>query len=629
MKKWKEDITLVFGGFKMIRRLSPGLLALVLLQSAFMALSPFLPIYMSAKIIDGIAGNASLKELLFMAAATVTASLAVHLLASALQRLVSIRRQRFWYQYEMTLSRKMMEMDFEDVESARIHQLRQQMEDLWNMTGDGLPNILYQFQEMTGNLFTLVFSISFVAALFTASYEGHAFGVLAFAASPLSSLLLVLLLFANAFAGMVFGKKMTLKSHLLLQNAADSNRIYGYFLENHIMNYHTGKDVRIYSEAGLLREEAARQYNVGEQMVSAQIKNEAKYTGATAFFTVALSAFIYLFAGFRALAGMISAGNLVLYIGSISRFTNGFTGFATALTRLRTNNEAMKLLFAFLDTPSRLEGSLPGEPGQPSKNMPKLSLSEEKGKGHEVEFQDVSFRYPDSENWVLRHLNLKFQTGKHLAVVGRNGSGKTTFIKLLCRLYDPAEGRILIDGKDIRTYDLEAYRNLFSVVFQDYKLLSFSLAQNVAAGSCADPLRVSHCLEQAGFSMRLNEMPSGIDTCLYKDFEKDGVELSGGEAQKIALARALYKDAPIMVLDEPTAALDPVAESEIFSRFHEIVDGKTAIYISHRLSSCQFCDDILVFHDGKIVQRGTHKELTARKEGVYYELWNAQAQHYA
>jgi ATP-binding cassette subfamily B protein len=209
-----------------------------------------------------------------------------------------------------------------------------------------------------------------------------------------------------------------------------------------------------------------------------------------------------------------------------------------------------------------------------------------------------------------------------------NGSGKTTFIKLLCRLYDPDEGEIHLNGIDIRKYDYNEYMRLFSIVFQDFKLFSFSLAQNVAASVRYDEKVVEDALDKVGLEKRLETMPKGIETPLYKDFDEDGVEISGGEAQKIALSRALYRDAPIIILDEPTAALDPISEFEIYSKFNEIVGTKTAFYISHRLSSCRFCDEIAVFNEGRIIQKGNHEELLKDEHGKYYELWNSQAQYY-
>ena len=224
---------------------------------------------------------------------------------------------------------------------------------------------------------------------------------------------------------------------------------------------------------------------------------------------------------------------------------------------------------------------------------------------------------------------MKFSIGKRLAIVGENGSGKTTFIKLLCRLYDPTEGEILLNGIDIKKYNYDEYKAIFSVVFQDFALLPFTLGQNVAVGMNYDEKKVRRTLDNAGFTPRLKTMPNGLDTYLYKNFEEDGVEPSGGEAQKIALARALYKDAPFIILDEPTAALDPIAEFEVYSKMNEIVGDKTAVFISHRLSSCRFCNDIAVFHEGRLIQRGSHDDLVAEEANKYYELWNAQAQYYA
>ena len=181
---------------------------------------------------------------------------------------------------------------------------------------------------------------------------------------------------------------------------------------------------------------------------------------------------------------------------------------------------------------------------------------------------------------------------------------------------------------EISKYDYDEYIALFSVVFQDFKLFSFSLGQNVAAGVTYDKERAKECLIKAGLGERLEEMPEGLDTCLYRDFGENGVEISGGEAQKAALARALYKDAPFVILDEPTAALDPVAEYEVYSRFNEIAGDRTAVYISHRLSSCRFCDTVVVFDKGRLVQKGGHDELVLAKDGMYYQLWHAQAQYY-
>ena len=255
-------------------------------------------------------------------------------------------------------------------------------------------------------------------------------------------------------------------------------------------------------------------------------------------------------------------------------------------------------------------------------------LQPDTARNYEIQLKNVSFVYPESEEYVFRNINLTIRAGEKLATVGLNGAGKTTLIKLIYGFYDPTEGEILLNGINIRKYNYADYIDIFSAVFQDFQILSLPLGQNVAASVNYDADHVLDCLKKAGFEDRLAELPQGLNTYLYKSFKEDGVTISGGEAQKIAIARALYKDAPFIILDEPTAALDPIAEAEIYSKFNNIAGDKTAIYISHRLSSCQFCDDILVFHEGTVVQHGNHDTLVSDECGKYYELWNAQAQYY-
>ena len=243
-------------------------------------------------------------------------------------------------------------------------------------------------------------------------------------------------------------------------------------------------------------------------------------------------------------------------------------------------------------------------------------------------FCDVSFRYPGADALALEHINLTIKKGERLAVVGMNGAGKTTLIKLLCRFYQPDEGKITLNGVDIAEYDNADYTRLFSVVFQDFKLFSFPLDQNIAASEDVDVDRMEQHLKSAGLNELVEELKGDYRVAIGKQTDENGRDFSGGEQQKLAIARALYKDAPIIVLDEPTAALDPITEFEIYSKFNELVGEKACVFISHRLSSCRFCHNIAVFDGGEIVQLGNHNELLAKKDGKYYELWNAQAKHY-
>jgi ATP-binding cassette subfamily B protein len=258
----------------------------------------------------------------------------------------------------------------------------------------------------------------------------------------------------------------------------------------------------------------------------------------------------------------------------------------------------------------------------------KLPIEKRSDNMYQIEFKNVSFKYPDSENYALKNFSMKLKIGEKLAIVGMNGSGKTTMIKLLCRLYDPTEGEILLNGVNIKKFKHSEYSRLFSVVFQDYILFPHKLGENVAVSTEYEKDRVEEALTGAGFGERLETLEKGLDSYIYTDFDDDGIEISGGEAQKIAIARAVYKEAPFILMDEPTASLDPIAEYEIYSNLDNIIGSKTAIYISHRLSSCRFCEKIAVFDKGQLIQTGSHSELIKDENGKYYEMWTAQSQYY-
>ncbi|MDE7285099.1 MAG: ABC transporter ATP-binding protein/permease [Lachnospiraceae bacterium] len=324
---------------------------------------------------------------------------------------------------------------------------------------------------------------------------------------------------------------------------------------------------------------------------------------------------LYLYIGAKAYIGTFGVGNFFLYTGAVDRFLRAVSDLGGSISSLRQNNDYLIELYRYLDLPDDMYRGT-------------LSVEKREDNKFEIEFRNVSFRYPGSDTYALKNVSFKFRIGERLAFVGMNGSGKTTFVKLLCRLYDPTEGQILLKGIDISKYNYDEYVKLFSVVFQDYFTFAFSLGENVSAKQDYDAEKVWSCLKKVGVGDKFSETERGLDTPLGFAYQNDGVEISGGEAQKVALARALYKDAPYIILDEPTAALDPIAEAEVYSKFNEIVEDKTAIYISHRLSSCRLADKILVFHDGEIVQQGSHDQLVTDTSGKYYELWNAQAQYY-
>lgn len=324
---------------------------------------------------------------------------------------------------------------------------------------------------------------------------------------------------------------------------------------------------------------------------------------------------IYGLVGIRVLVGALPVGYIIQLSSAIGQLLNTLPGMIQMLLMMFSDPEALQEYYDFLALPDEeVKGSLPVE--KRLDNQYKLSAS------------NLSFTYPSSDQPTLKNISIDFEVGKTYAIVGENGSGKTTFIKLLMRLYPPSEGEVRLNQIDAQKYDLSQYFSLYSVVFQDFSLLGLPLGANLSVAPEYEEGLAMQYLKEVGLEDLLEKLPNGLETHLGTDFDNSGVSVSGGQAQKIAMARALYKDAPIMILDEPTAALDPISEFEVYQKFNQITQNKTAFFISHRLSSCRFCDEILVFDQGSIIQRGPHDELV-NQEGKYQELWTAQAQYYA
>lgn len=249
-------------------------------------------------------------------------------------------------------------------------------------------------------------------------------------------------------------------------------------------------------------------------------------------------------------------------------------------------------------------------------------------KNVEIEFRDVSFQYPKTDRMILKHINITIKKGESLSIVGVNGAGKTTFVRLLCRFYEPTEGEIFVNGIPAKNIALEDYYKLIGVVFQDFSLFSFTFAENISMDTEYDEEKLDDAIKKCGLRSRIETLPMGVNTYIYKEFDPDGIELSGGEGQKVAIARAVYRDAPIIIFDEPTSALDPVAEYDIYRNFHDLAGDRTAVYISHRLSSSRFTDNVAVFADGTLAEYGNHEELMKIDGGIYRDMFHTQAQYY-
>ena len=601
---------------KLFYKRYPQMILSRLISVVWNSLTPYVSIYLSALVIDELAGSRNVERLQLLVLITLASAAVIALGTALLKKWTEAQSAGMWFKVENILSEKMLDMDYVSLDETHTAELLSTIRQNMNGGGWGLYRVAVAYEELCSSILTILGGISLTVSLFVSRVPDGA-GALSALNNPLVVLAVITVMLAVTFIAPVLNNK----SGSYYAKHADShnlgNRLFSFF---GWLGYYSelAPDVRIYRQDRIC---GRHNHNKDDTFCSNGLFARLAwgpmglFAAAGSAVSVIFTGVVYAFVCLKALAGAFGLGSVTQYVASITKVSGGMSSFVSTLGDMRNNAPFLELTFEFLDIPNNMyQGS--------------LTVEKRNDRKYEVEFRNVSFKYPGSENYALRNVNMKFEIGKRLAVVGMNGSGKTTFIKLLCRLYDPTEGEILLNGIDIRKYNYAEYMNIFSVVFQDFKLFSLTLGENVASGSNIDREKVIDCLNKAGFGGRLAEMPNGIDTYLYTDYEKDGVNVSGGEAQKIAIARALYKDSPFIILDEPTAALDPIAEAEIYGKFDEIAGDKTAIYISHRLSSCKFCDEIAVFHEGAVIQQGTHASLVADESGKYYELWHAQAQYY-
>lgn len=554
-------------------------------------LSPFINIILPRYLIDELLGARRPPMLVAFVAAIVLLNLAVSSINNTVNHKNSRIRIRLDNKFDEMLAEKVMSMDYQNTED---HEVLTQLEK----AKTGMSWYSGGIDGLSGNI------ISFISGIITFLGTVYIIGSL----TPLLFAVLIAIILIN----MLITWQMSKRDARFRKELVGINRKFTYYFQV-LKNFRYGKDIRIYNASGMILDRTNRyvKEDWGIQMKRVYVNN--RFTFLLSLFSAAQTGLLYGYLGLRVLVGQITIGEFQMLLGATNAFSSSLSGVINAVITASRNADFMNDYRIFMLQPDKLHsGSRP------------VSLSEE----HVLEFRNVSFKYPKAEQYSLRNISITLTPGRRLSIVGQNGAGKTTFIKLLCRLYDPTEGEILLDGVEIRDYDLEQYRRLFAVVFQDYRLLSFSIKDNISASASADEDRLHDAVRKAGFEERLEKLEKGADTPVYKHFDKEGVEFSGGESQKIAIARAIYKDAPVTVLDEPTAALDPMAEYDIYNRFNSLIGDKTAIYISHRLSSCRFCDSIAVFKDGSIVQYGPHDELVLDTDGEYHNMWSAQAQYY-
>ena len=496
------------------------------------------------------------------------------------------------FEFMQNLHRKSMCMDFKHTEEPKT---LNDMQSAWravNNNDDGIEGVYHRLFEIAGSVIAFLGYITIVMTL-----------------SPW----ILIYLIVNVIAVYFLTLKVKKYSHSKKDKISEVERKSQYIYRT-MYDFSYGKDIRMYNMTGWLADKF-KLLTKEREYINKNIKY--KYFGVAVFeigLLLVREGLVYAYLIYMVINKGMSIADFTMYFITIGGFAGIMQKIIKDLAHIRAQNLYINDFRDYLEIEDENKLDNP-------RDIPQ-------DKTYEIEFRNISFKYPNSDRYIYKNLSFKIEKGQRLAIVGINGAGKTTLVKLLTRLYEPDEGEILLNGINIAEFDREKYFKVFSVVFQDIKMFAFSVANNISVDSkSSDREKIMRCIEMAGMKEKVQSLNEGIDTSVLKVLDDKGIEFSGGENQKLALARALYKDGKVVVLDEPTAALDPIAEYNIYKGFNELVGEKSSIYISHRLSSTRFCDAIAFFENGEILEYGTHDDLM-RKGGKYFEMFSIQAQYY-
>lgn len=537
----------------------------------------------------------------------VSVILVLRLVAKGSERIVRHYCKPCEYEIKKRTARKAFSMEYEAADRTEtLEAFRRVRAGEKGMGGveRQLSEIYEFFQELSG----ILFACGFVLLLFIKTDSARE--------NVIVSAALILLLFLSFAAVLFVSSYFAGKEGAYMVETERKNEMWNTlsaYLLNLINRETYVKDIRLFGLRDYLYKKTEIFRPVGKMYTELGCYS-GKCRAVPSFAAQMFAAVTYICIAAKAIAGSITIGEVTMYAGAVITMVSGVQRMLAKYQEINYMNEYLDTYEEFITRPNmHYDGILPIEKRDDNRYL--------------LELSHVSFRYPGTAQDILKDVSMTFSIGEKLALVGINGAGKTTLIKLLCRLYEPTEGEIRLNGINIAKYDYDEYVRIFSVVFQDFHLYDFPLDENVASGGEVDSQRLQRALQLAGMWERTQQLPQKEKTLLGHE-NGQGVLFSGGEAQKLAIARALYKDAPFIILDEPAAALDPLAEAAVYENFNTLVRDKTAIYISHRMSSCKFCDRIVVLDGGRILEEGTHETLL-QKQGRYYELYSAQAAYYA
>lgn len=578
------------GVWKYNRRILP----LIAVNTLVTAVSPFIGILFPRQILNELLTAKRPERLILLLVEFFLAALAAAYFVQYLKGIFMAQPVKVSIPYVNRMYQKCMDISFQCTEDPDfLNNVRTAEKGSGRNNYDGISGMLHKWFETPGAVIALCGYVVIVSKLnvFIQLYLVCAIGIN-----------YVLSLARNKY------------EHDKRDELAGNERRSGY-LYDIMYDFSYGKEIRLHDLSDWLGSRFML-YRDRVRSTKETIKNFEMFgSWVDIFLSVIREGIVYAYLVYMVAENRMTIADFTMYAAAIAGFKGAFERMARHLADMHRLSMQISDYRNFVLWPDKMEEAQKPVPIPPGP--------------YEFEFRNVSWKYPGSDRYMFRNLNLTVKKGQRLALVGQNGAGKSTFIKLLLRLYDVTEGEILCNGINIRKFDRGEYYGLFSAVFQEVLPLAFSVADNVGVSDAGqiDRQRVSLCLQRAGLSDKINALKYGADTCVLKIIDDEGIEFSGGEKQKLMIARALYKDGAVMVLDEPTAALDPLAEREIYESFDSLTENKTAVYVSHRLASTRFCDTIAMFDDGKLVEYGTHEELMGL-HGRYEEMFHIQAKYY-
>ncbi len=605
MKK-ESDLKIISRLFSLYSKRNKGVVYACVATDILEGIGPYTVLILSSILIDGIVAGRSYKTLLTYLAIGMGINFLIYLGSAILRKYLNARLENSMERQNQDLNDASMEIDYEHLENQEVQEKKRKQEQVINVRGGIYWNLIWPLDRGFCGLIHTITAMIIVIPLFAG---GNGNGIIG---SIWMNLLMLAVIIGAIYGAYATENSYGKKGHKMFEKYADCKKIGDYIVKNILTVSERGKDLRIFGQEAFIDETIHKQ---DEEAFKYLKKDRSIYLSGTLINNILSNicmACVYIYVAINAYMGLISIGNVVLYASGIVKCIEGVSEILLGVSGFKRIANYGRDYLDYIDfKEKKYRGTIPVEKRRDNRFL--------------VEFDNVSFKYPGSDEYVIKNLSLKLDIGERFAIVGKNGSGKTTFIKLLCRLYDVTEGTIKLNGIDITKYDYDEYLGLFSAVFQDYQILSLKAGENIAASEKVDHERVQEAISRAGLSERFESINDEV--YVGKEYDESGINFSGGEKQKMAIARAIYKNAPFVIMDEPTAALDPLSECEVYAGFDKMVGNKTALYISHRLASCRFCKDILVFDRGNVIQRGTHEELEAQ-EGLYRRLWHAQAQYY-